>query len=194
MHEDRAANQRPLAVRLKDAIARDYKRGRFVAIAGGQIVADADGFDELPRSRRRRQRLGRGPGRSGGRGLSGKPPLFSPRVKHDDGRLFRTEKPLQGISGAPLDSAAPEGAGWFHRGTGVACRYGKSLRRHSQSARHGPAEGPRRARPAHQLRVAPRGMAAARHARAWADAGHPGIRQRCSRRGRRSQSSSISGD
>ncbi len=46
MHEDRAANHAAYR-RLKDAIARDYKRGRFVAIAGGQIVADADGFDEL---------------------------------------------------------------------------------------------------------------------------------------------------
>ena len=33
--------------RLKEEIARAYKPGRYVAIAGGQVVADADGFDEL---------------------------------------------------------------------------------------------------------------------------------------------------
>lgn len=46
MSEDRAANHAAYR-RLKETIARAYKPGRFVAIAGGQIVADADGFDEL---------------------------------------------------------------------------------------------------------------------------------------------------
>ncbi len=46
MQQERAANHAAYH-RLKDAIARAYKPGRFVAIVGGQIVADADGFDEL---------------------------------------------------------------------------------------------------------------------------------------------------
>lgn len=33
--------------RLKEAIAREYPRGQFVAIFGGQIVADAPTFEEL---------------------------------------------------------------------------------------------------------------------------------------------------
>jgi hypothetical protein len=32
---------------LKDTIAKTYPKGRFVAIAGGQVVADAGGFREL---------------------------------------------------------------------------------------------------------------------------------------------------
>jgi len=32
---------------LKDSIKRDYPAGRFVAIDGGKIVADAATFDEL---------------------------------------------------------------------------------------------------------------------------------------------------
>ena len=46
MQQDRAANHAAYR-RLKDAIARTYKPGRFVAISGGQIVADAEGFEEL---------------------------------------------------------------------------------------------------------------------------------------------------
>jgi len=46
MPEDRAANHAAYR-RLKDELARAYEPGRFVAIAGGRIVADADGFDEL---------------------------------------------------------------------------------------------------------------------------------------------------
>ena len=46
MNPERAANHAAYR-RLKDAIARTYKPGQFVAISGGQIVADADGFEEL---------------------------------------------------------------------------------------------------------------------------------------------------
>jgi hypothetical protein len=43
---------------LSAAINRDYPRGRLVAIAGGQIVADAADFDEL---RATLQSLGKDP-------------------------------------------------------------------------------------------------------------------------------------
>lgn len=33
--------------RLRDVIRETYPRGRFVAFAGGKIVADAGSFDEL---------------------------------------------------------------------------------------------------------------------------------------------------
>ncbi|HEX5446045.1 MAG TPA: hypothetical protein VFW87_19620 [Pirellulales bacterium] len=33
--------------RLRETIAKDYPPGRFVAIAGGKIAADASSFDEL---------------------------------------------------------------------------------------------------------------------------------------------------
>lgn len=33
--------------RMEDSINKDYSYGRFVAIVGGQIVADAEDFDEL---------------------------------------------------------------------------------------------------------------------------------------------------
>lgn len=46
MDQERAANHAAY-LRLKGAIARTYKHGRFVAIAGGLIIADADGFDDL---------------------------------------------------------------------------------------------------------------------------------------------------
>ena len=46
MSEDRAANHAAFR-RLKENIAHTYKPGRFVAIAGGRIAADADGFNEL---------------------------------------------------------------------------------------------------------------------------------------------------
>ena len=46
MPEDRAANHAAYR-RLKDEIARAYEPGRFVAIAGGRIVADADSFGGL---------------------------------------------------------------------------------------------------------------------------------------------------
>jgi hypothetical protein len=46
MNPERAANHAAYR-RLKDAIARTNKPGQFVAISGGQIIADADGFDEL---------------------------------------------------------------------------------------------------------------------------------------------------
>jgi hypothetical protein len=46
MNPERAANHAAYH-RLKDAIARTYKPGRFVAISSGQIVADADAFEEL---------------------------------------------------------------------------------------------------------------------------------------------------
>ena len=32
---------------LKDTIAKTYPHGRFVAIAGGQVVADAESFRQL---------------------------------------------------------------------------------------------------------------------------------------------------
>ncbi len=46
MPEDRAANHAAYR-RLKDEIARAYEQGRFVAIASGRIVADAENFYEL---------------------------------------------------------------------------------------------------------------------------------------------------
>ena len=46
MPEDRAANHAAYR-RLKEEIARAFMPGRFVAIAGGRLVADADGFNEL---------------------------------------------------------------------------------------------------------------------------------------------------
>ncbi len=46
MPEDPAVNHVAYR-RLKDTIARAYKPGRFVAIAGGHIVADADSFGGL---------------------------------------------------------------------------------------------------------------------------------------------------
>ena len=46
MPEDCAANHAAYR-RLKGSIARAYESGRFVAIAGGRIVADADDFNEL---------------------------------------------------------------------------------------------------------------------------------------------------
>ncbi len=44
--QDRKVNQAAFQ-RLKDVIARTYPPGRFVAITGGQIIADADGFREI---------------------------------------------------------------------------------------------------------------------------------------------------
>lgn len=46
MPEDRAANHAAYQ-RQKEAIARTYEAGRFVAIAGGRIAADAPTFGEL---------------------------------------------------------------------------------------------------------------------------------------------------
>jgi hypothetical protein len=46
MTQERVLNQDAYR-RLKDMIGRTYGQGRFVAISGGQIVADADQFDEL---------------------------------------------------------------------------------------------------------------------------------------------------
>ena len=44
--EERRLNQAAYR-QLKDTIGRTYPPGRFVAISGGRIIADADGFDEL---------------------------------------------------------------------------------------------------------------------------------------------------
>jgi hypothetical protein len=44
--QEREVNQAAYR-RLKDEIGRNYPRGHFVAIAGGQIVADAEDFEKL---------------------------------------------------------------------------------------------------------------------------------------------------
>ena len=46
MSPNRTANHAAYR-RLKDAIARTYEAGRFVAIADGRIAADAGDFDAL---------------------------------------------------------------------------------------------------------------------------------------------------
>lgn len=43
---ERALNQAAYR-RLRDSIRENYPHGRFVGIAGGKIVADADSFDDL---------------------------------------------------------------------------------------------------------------------------------------------------
>ncbi len=45
-HREHQLNQDAFR-RLKEAIAQTYPPGRFVAIAGGQIIADSERFDEL---------------------------------------------------------------------------------------------------------------------------------------------------
>jgi hypothetical protein len=44
--QERTLNQTAYR-QLKDTIAKTYPHGRFLAIASGQIVADADGFTSL---------------------------------------------------------------------------------------------------------------------------------------------------
>jgi hypothetical protein len=46
MSQDRQINQAAFR-RLAPSINKTYPPGRFVAIAGGQVVADAERFDEL---------------------------------------------------------------------------------------------------------------------------------------------------
>lgn len=44
--QERVLNQEAYR-RLKEQIARTYGKGRFVALSGGAVVADAERFDEL---------------------------------------------------------------------------------------------------------------------------------------------------
>lgn len=44
--DERQVNQAAYR-RLRDEIGRTYEPGRFVALAGGQVIADAASFDEL---------------------------------------------------------------------------------------------------------------------------------------------------
>jgi hypothetical protein len=43
---ERSLNQTAFR-RLKEKIDKTYPQGRFIAISGGQIIADANGFEEL---------------------------------------------------------------------------------------------------------------------------------------------------
>ena len=46
MNQERELNHAAYR-QLRDTIKQTYRPGRFVAISGGQIVADAAGFEEL---------------------------------------------------------------------------------------------------------------------------------------------------
>ena len=60
MLEQRALNHAAYD-RLKRGLARTYGRGRFVAISGGEVVAESDNFEEL---RSALTEMGKDPGES----------------------------------------------------------------------------------------------------------------------------------